>query len=112
MATTIHALLGYEGNESKLQDIAEFINNLFDLEFTSKKIEEEGNVYMYNANLTIDEIQVWSEMEEYALANEIYLHVYDHTSKSIKSFYYDEDEVWIDNDDMGGEEYEAILNKL
>jgi hypothetical protein len=112
MAITIHALLGYEEYETRLEDITVFINNLFDFEFTSTKIEEERSVYFYNENLSIDDIQVWSEMEEYALANEIYLHVYDHTSKSIKSLYYDEDEVWIDNDDMGGDEYEENVTKL
>jgi hypothetical protein len=111
MAITIHGLLGNEDNETTLKDVASFINDLFGGGFNVKNVEEEGSVYLYNPKLSIGEIDAWNEMEEYAGEKEIYIHVYDHDKKEIKSYYYDEDEVWIDNDEMGGDDYEANMPK-
>jgi len=79
-----------------------FMSSVLEKPNTVKQVMEdvddpESNtelVFQY-FDLTIDSLDVWDELRDFAREMELYVLVYDHDNNDRKGYWYDEDDTWI-----------------
>ena len=79
-----------------------FMSLVIKIPNTVKQVIEDVNdpesntelIFQY-FDLTIDTLDVWDELRDFAREMELYVIVYDHSSNDRKGYWYDEDEIWV-----------------
>jgi hypothetical protein len=60
--------------------------------------ESSFSLFFNYENLQLDDFEFYDDLMDFARENELYVIIYDHTSKMRKGYWYDEDEDWIEQE--------------
>jgi len=73
--------------------------------------ESSYSILLNYSDLSMNDVKIWDELQELGTDNEIYVLVYDHQTQQRNGFWYDEDDVWMDNDMTGDDYYPKLIIK-
>jgi hypothetical protein len=105
-------------NLSLINQHIDFIASIWGHDIVSKTILDEQdanywlNIYFYLPSVSKRSISQWDELENYAIENEVYIYVYEHDSKELNAFLFDEDEVWLEMEAKSGKVYEKYITDI
>ena len=60
--------------------------------------ESSFSVYINYSKFTLNNFSFYDELMDFARENELYVILYDHNTKSRKGYWYDEEDVWIEQE--------------
>jgi len=115
MAITIDFNIFWPGQEDLQAQCRQFIEaNIGTPDKTTILKEDESDeesgcsILFYYKDLSIDSFSNWDELCDFANETELYVIVYDHSTHIRKGYWYDEEEVWIEQ--QVGEQDNYFLN--